>query len=271
MDEVALTDPEGVRFLPAAGTGVGALVLAGSSGRVDVRRARLLAEHGVLAEAIRWFGGPGQHDAPWEIPIELFLDRVGELRRDCDRVVVIGTSFGAEAALLTGALSDEVDTVAAFAPSDVVWAGVRPDGEMTSHWSHDGKPWPYVRFDPDWTAEEVPPAYAGLYRASRRRFADLVPAATIPAERVRRLLLVAGGDDRVWPAVDQAEAIRARRAARGQATTVVTEPLAGHRTILPGEEPIHGGISMRRGGDDAADRRLGLAAWTALTSMLDRR
>jgi uncharacterized protein len=90
-----LSDIEGVRWVPDIPTAVGALVLAGSSGRVDTTRAELLARKGVLSESIRWFGGAGQHDGPWEIPLELFLGRVEELAKDCDRVLVLGTSFGA--------------------------------------------------------------------------------------------------------------------------------------------------------------------------------
>ena len=105
------------RRIPAVSNGVGALVLAGSSGRIDSGRASLLAQHGVLAESVQWFGGPGQHDGPWEIPLEFFLDRVDALAAECDRVLVLGTSFGAEAALLVGALSSKVAAVVAFAPS----------------------------------------------------------------------------------------------------------------------------------------------------------
>jgi len=80
-------------------------VLAGSSGRIDSPRAELLAQHGAIAEPIRWFGSPGQHDGTWEIPRELFLGRIADLRRDCTRVLVLGTSFGAEPGLLTGSHS----------------------------------------------------------------------------------------------------------------------------------------------------------------------
>lgn len=103
MRQIALSSVEGVRWVPEVPMGVGALVLAGSSGRVDSPRAELLARHGVVAESIRWFGGPGQHDGPWEIPLELFLGRIADLARRCDRVLVLGTSFGAEAALLAAA------------------------------------------------------------------------------------------------------------------------------------------------------------------------
>ncbi|MFC6345621.1 hypothetical protein ACFP8W_26785, partial [Nocardioides hankookensis] len=175
----------------------GALVLAGSSGRVDAARAELLAGHGVIAESIRWFGGAGQHDGPWDIALELFLDRVSALAQDCDRVLVLGTSFGAEAAMLTGALSEQVSAVVAFAPTDLVWAGVRSDGSVTSHWTLDGVPLPFVPFDDAWEPESEEPAFADLYRASRRRYAERVPAATIPVERIAELVLVAGGDDQV--------------------------------------------------------------------------
>lgn len=260
--------PAGVRWVPDQHTGVGVLVLAGSSGRVDAARAEVLAGAGALAESIQWFGGPGQHDGPWGIPVEGFLQRVEALAVDCDRIVVAGTSFGAEAALLTGAHSARVDAVAAFAPTDVVWAGVRGDGTVTSHWSLGGAPLAFVPFDDSWQPDDDPPAYAGLYRSSRHRYADRLVAAAIAVERVGDLLLVAGGDDQVWPSLAMAESIRTRRAAHGLPTTLVTDPEAGHRTVLPGEPVVRGGVRMRRGGTETADRRLGAAAWPHLLSLL---
>ncbi|MFW6600279.1 hypothetical protein ACQBAU_09710 [Propionibacteriaceae bacterium Y2011] len=53
-----------------------------------------------------------------------------------------------------------------------------------------------------------------------------------------------------WPAGD-------RRAGSGLATTIVTDPDAGHRTVLPGEQVIDAGLPMQRGGIPEADRRLG--------------
>ena len=139
-----------MRWIPERSTGVGALVLAGSSGRIDSARARLLADHGALAESLQWFGAEGQHPGPWEIPIELFIERVRDLRQHCDRVVVLGTSFGSEAALLAGVHCDDVAAVVAFAPSDVVWGGLAADGRLTSHWTLHGEPLPYVPFIDGW-------------------------------------------------------------------------------------------------------------------------
>ena len=260
MDRLNLTDVPGVRLVPNEPTGTGALVLAGSSGRVDEDRARLLAEQGVVAESIQWFGGPGQNAGPWEIAIETFIERVDGLALECDRIVVIGTSFGSEAALLTAAYSDKVSAVAAFAPSDVVWTGVTSDGRATSHWTWQGTPLPHVPFVDDWEPSTDPPAYVDFYRACRARFPDALEAARIPVERIPELLIVAGGDDQVWPSVLHGEAIAARRAEHGLATTVVSDPDAGHRTVLPGEPVVQGGMRMARGGNDEADRRLGTAA-----------
>ena len=267
VETIPLVGIEGVRCVPDSEARAGALVLAGSSGRVDSDRARVLAEAGVLAESIRWFGGPGQNEGPWEIQLEVFLDRVAQLRTVCDRVIVLGTSFGAEAAMLIGALSDQVDAVVAFAPSDVVWAGITGDGRVTSHWTYQGAAVPYLRFADDWAPDEDPPAYVGLYRRSWTRFERDVPVATIPVERIRELMLVAGGDDQVWPAVEQALRIEARRFDHDLPTTIITDPDAGHRTILPGEPVPAGGIHMRRGGNEAADRRLGQRAWQRIMQL----
>ena len=266
MIRIDLDRPEGVRWVPEHETGDGVLVVAGSSGRVDADRARLFADLGCLAESIRWFGGPGQHPGPWEIPLETFIERVEDLKRSCDRVHIVGLSFGAEAALLCGAHSDRIASVIAFAPTDVVWAGYNQERE-TSHWTLGGRSLPYVPMDwSDHRAEPIP-RFRPLYEQSRVTFADRVPAARIPVERIKQLILVAGGDDQVWPSVDHAHRIEAARTAAGLSTLVITSPDAGHRPILPGEAEVAAGAAMQRGGNPDADRRLGEQAWRVITGI----
>ncbi len=230
----------------------------------------MLASLGVLSESIRWFGGAGQNDGPWEIPLEIFCERVAELRQECNRVFVVGTSFGAEAALLTGVYSAQVDAVIAFSPSDVVWAGVTSDGRVTSHWTNGGSALPFVPFDPQWRPDTDPPAFLDLYRRSREQFADAVPAATIAVEGIARLIVVAGGDDLVWPSLDSAQRIRDRRRQHGLETTVVVDRQAGHRAVLPGEVAAQGGQRMQRGGSPEADQRLGRLAWSEIVALASR-
>ncbi len=119
-------------------------------------------------------------------------------------------------------------------------------------------------FDEDWVPYDDPPAYVGHYRRSRGTFAREAAAAAIAVERIAEVVLVAGGDDQVWPSVEHAALIADRWAAHGLATTVLTDADAGHRAILPGEPVVSGGQRMRRGGTEQADRRLGQRAWEAL-------
>jgi uncharacterized protein len=59
--ETTLTgEVQGALLTPDKRTGLGVVVMAGSSGRVDVARARLFAAKGAVALALRWFGGEGQ-------------------------------------------------------------------------------------------------------------------------------------------------------------------------------------------------------------------
>ena len=148
-----------------------------------------------------------------------------------------------------------VKTVELTRPEGVRWEPDRETGDGVPH---------------DWSAhvKETPPRYRPLYEASRETFAHRVPEATIPVERIRSLLLVAGGDDQVWPSLLHAERISERRAARGLATTIVSEKGAGHRTVLRGEGVVSSGMRMQRGGAEAADRQLGSRAWDAITAML---
>jgi hypothetical protein len=268
VKRVELLRPAGVRWVPDAHRGAGVLVLAGSSGRVDEARARVIAEHGCIAESVQWFGGPGQPAGPWEIPLETFQRRVADLARDCDRVYLVGTSFGAEAALVTAAVTPGIDGVAAFAPSDVVWAGVDPAGRQTSHWSLGGRPLPFVAFDESWQPDGDPPAFLSLYLRSRDADPEAAAAAAIAVERIPRVITVAGADDQVWPSDLHAENIRARRAAHGLQTTAVADREAGHRAVLPGEPVVSGGVRMRRGGTETADRRLGRLAWAEMIPLL---
>ena len=263
MQRVEVGSPEGVRWTPPRQTGVGVLVIAGSSGRIDEARARVLAEAGAVAESVRWFGGPGQPSGPWDVPLETFLQRIDDLARECDRVWMMGTSFGSEAALLCGALSSRIEGVVAFAPSDVVWAGY--DGQReTSHWTLEGRPLPYTPFDWEGYVAEKPARFKPLYEKSLRTYAARATEATIPVERISQLIVVAGGDDQVWPSVDSADRISLRRASHDLDTTVVTTAGGGHRTLLPGEPVVAGGMSMARGGSKAADTQLGTLAWTAI-------
>lgn len=270
-----MSDPLEHLVRPSLDCGTAVLVLAGSSGALETDRCDVLAAHGATALTIRWFGGPGQQPGAFEVPVETFtaaLDRLAALAPDADRLAVVGSSFGAEAALVTASLDPRVDAVVALAPSSVVWAGVDERGRQTSHWTHRGRPLPFAPFDDSWTADTDPPSYRRLYEQSLRRHAEEAAAAAIAVERiVGDVVLVAGEDDQVWPAADFARAVAGRRASHGLTTALVVHPDAGHRVVLPGETPVERGRAMARGGSPEADAALGRQAWPHVVRALHLR
>ena len=241
----------------------GVLVLSGSSGRVESARCDALAGLGATAASYRWFG-----EAVDRVPLESFDDALSFLHERCERLVVLGTSRGAEAALLLGARHVEIDAVVAVSPSDVVWAALSTDRPQRSSWTSGGEPLPFVPYDDAWAPETEPPELIGMYEQSLETYADRVPAARIPVERIAGdVLLVAGGDDRLWLSCEFAERIVDRRAAGGLDTTLVSHPRAGHRVVLPGEQPP-APSHLVHGGSPEADAALGALVWPHLQRLV---
>ncbi|MEV6163150.1 acyl-CoA thioester hydrolase/BAAT C-terminal domain-containing protein [Streptomyces sp. NPDC052052] len=279
ITERELTDPwEGVLAAPARGSDVGVLVLAGSSGRIERERARILAQQGFTALAIRWFGGPGQCPGICEVPLETFTAAVDFLRRGgARRIGVLGTSKGAEAALLTAVYDPRVDVVIALSPTSRVWCNVGPgrDGAeqpYRSSWTWREQPLPFVPMDDSWTPAEPdsgPVAIRGWYELSERTFGRSLPSTEIPVEAARAdLLLVAGGDDAMWPSLPFAEQLARRRRSAGASVRLIARDDAGHRVRLPGESPASVSPHFRYGGTPQADVLLGEEAWPHILDAL---
>ncbi|RNI19886.1 acyl-CoA thioesterase [Flexivirga caeni] len=229
----------------------------------------MFAAHGALAMSIRWFGGPGQPEGPRLVPLETFIAALDRLAPECDRLVIAGTSFGAEAALLVASYDEKVDGCIGFAPTPVAWSYIDPDGSQVSHWSYGGRPVPAIPFDLSWEPDADPPAYVDFYRQSLRvADAAVVARAAIAVERIGEVLVVAGGDDQVWPSVDFARQIVSRREQHGLPTDAVTLSEAGHRTVLPGEQVVAAGGTFQRGGTDETNRALGRLAWPSIRRIL---
>jgi dienelactone hydrolase len=235
----------------------------------------MLASHGVAAASIRYFGGHGQPGEARLVPLETFDDVLADLHARYQRLVVLGTSWGAQAALLLGTLYPEIDAVVGISPTYVSWAGLSEERPQRSSWTLRGAQVPFVPFDDEAIEDAVKeangdlPSYCEAYLAALEKYADRVPAATIPVERIAgEVVLVAGGGDALWPSVLAAEAVRRRRTAHDLETIVVTHPDAGHRVVLPGEPVLPLSQRLAWGGSEAADHELGVLAWPEIAAIL---
>ena len=162
------------------------LVLGGSDGGLPEATAALLASHGYAALALAYFRAPGLPRELTNIPLEYFARAIAWLRDQPeaagDRILVRGVSRGGELALLLGATYPAaVNGVIAVAPSEMVGPGLTADRRRADL--------------PAWTLHGRP----------------LPATSSIPVERIDGpVMLVAGGDDRLWPSRYSADTIATR-------------------------------------------------------------
>jgi hypothetical protein len=193
---------------------------------------------------------------------------------------MIGGSKGAEGALIVASMfPDLVGPVVAYTPSSVVWPGIdftAPGGGNRSSWSFAGRALPFVPYPPGVRAASstrglsVHPIYdAGLDNA------EAVDAAAIPVERATGpVMLISGGDDRMWPAERMCNMIveRIRRHGRASAVTHLNYPEAGH-VLFPYKNLSPQGASIPMpfdlGGSPEAALAAHTATWKKVVSHLD--
>ncbi|SIQ21346.1 hypothetical protein SAMN05880590_102610 [Rhizobium sp. RU35A] len=256
--------------------GTGVVVLGGSSGRVDVPRAHLFARTGVHALALQWFGGRNQAAGIYEIPLEVFTDAIDFLiSKGCQRVIFIGTSKGAEAALLASTFDHRIRAVIAISPSSVVWGniGAGIDGiawPERSSWSFRGQPLSFVPAILDWQPEDREHliSYRSFFQQCLAQNNHAVASARILIEKAPAdMILIAGCDDALWPSEVFATELSAQRRNDSRLTLLLTDADAGHRILLPGENTPRSALHAH-GGNDEADARLGRKAWQAILQVL---
>jgi hypothetical protein len=254
----------------------GVIVLGGSSGRVDRARAGLLAEAGARTLALQWFGGANQSPGICEIPLETFIDATNlVVSRGCDRVILVGTSKGVEAALLASTIDPRINAVIAISPSSVVWGNIGSgvDGiawPERSSWSFGRAPLDFVSADINWQKEyrDGLVSYRSFFEKCLTNDLQANRRARIPVEKsAADLILVAGGSDALWPSDDFAREIVHSRQMNGRSATLIFDQDAGHRVLFPGETTPRSALHAH-GGTDEADVRLGQKAWRAIVAML---
>lgn len=266
------------------------VILHGADGNDEAGRrfGPILARLGYAAVGLpyyspNWgeFGPPPQFpDLPGSF-IDIRVDQLAELREalrpmagvDAERFGLFGASKGAEFALIAASRYPWIDSVVAYAPTDVVWEGwglemVEAEGTRSS-FSFDGQPlafMPYRGFVEGLLAGPSADLRA-IHVNGRTDHPDREEAARIPVEAYAGpVMLIAGGLDAQWDAASATAAIVAAREAAGRETGALVYPEAGHDLVGDGgprESPRSGGTSEA----NAAARQ---DAWPKVVSFMAR-
>jgi dienelactone hydrolase len=273
----------GVVFEPAEQSEGFVVMLGGSFGGVPEAPARRLAEHGLTAFALGYFGAPGLPPALVEVPTESVQHGIEWFRETYaanHAVGVLGFSKGAELALVIAAqLGETVGAVVAVAPSHVVWFGLKPPGadgdprSECSSWSRGRVGLPFLPRSP-----ELKPVFTekglrtDVFFDPTAYEPEAVEAARIPVERIAGpLLLLAGDDDHQWPALPMMDEVVRHMGKRGRAAEVtrVVYPGAGHAFLVQDFLPPPGvGPAFDYGGTIEADRLAGEDSWRRIAGFL---
>jgi dienelactone hydrolase len=271
----------GVAFYPtgpAAAPGV--LVLGGSEGgnsAADV--AAQLTARGYATLSLPYFGADSLPRELDEIPLEYFMRAITYLAHrpevDSTRIAIIGTSKGAEAALLVAARDPRVRAVVAYAPSSVAWSCICSTPAHSS-WSFGGNPVPSIPpgRDPGVAIAAGQAQRPVVHYRYRMRDPEVVAKAAIPVERINGpIMLVVGGADELWPSGEMARQIRERRAgaAHRAGDTTFIYPRAGHRigkSYLPAGSTRVAGGRLETGGTPRANAAAQADAWPQVLRFL---
>jgi len=287
----------GTLFLPPAlGPHPTVLVLSGGGGGVDEHWGAILASHGYAALSLGYFNAPGLPRGLVDIPLEYFEKAIRWMRRQPwlrdHFLAVYGPSRGGELALLLGATFADINAVAAWVPSGVLfWALGRPEPDgpgSGAAWTFRGRPLPYLQENnpyagiaPAEAAHGQPVAWAPAY-LEHLKDGDAVERATIPVENIQGpVLLVSGSDDQLWPSSALADIAMRRLEAHDFAFPFrhLRYEGAGHLIKVP-YGPLTARVSgldvegfagklCSHGGTAKADAAAGADAWRSQLTFLE--
>jgi len=263
------------------------IVLGGSEGGLRESTAALLASRGYNALALAYFGLEGLPPELVNIPVETVGKAIEWLQDqpdvDITNLGIVGTSKGGELALLSASYFPAIKAVAAFVPSGVVFPGL---GRTTgSSWQVNGNPLPfaYGNVPNDVTAQIQLAKQQGTpisWRDTYRHWAAGETSAEIPVEQIRGpILLLSGGDDRLWPADWLAERVIARLKKHQHPFEAVhiCYPDAGHSIGVPGMptsrsavSSFDNGMTLALGGTPKANAAAQYLAWHEMLRFFDK-
>lgn len=249
----------GFHFLPQDKRHEGAVVVyGGSEGGPDYAKGQLLSDEGYEVFSLFFFGQPNQAPSLSKVPLEQFeevreyiAEHVGE-----GPVTVVGTSKGAEFALLLAATGFELDNVVAFAPAHYSYSGLDFSSfEDTPSFTLRGEDVPFASLrNASWltgmrvgwqSVTGYPVSYLDSYVEAAEAAGD--DARIDMSGFAGNALLFAGEEDRMWQSGEAA-----RELASASVEAHVFEG-AGH-AFIPHAEELGRGWELMLGGTAEGNR-----------------
>lgn len=264
------------------------VILHGADGGTEAgdRFGPILARMGYAAVGLPYYSPDwGEYGPPKALPelpgsfIDIRVDQLAELRQalagmegvDVERFGLFGASKGAEFALVAASRYPWIDSVVAYAPTDVVWEGwglemVEAEGTRSS-FSFGGEPLPFVPYRGFVEGLLAGPAadLRAIHENGRADHPDKAAAARIPVEAYAgELMLIAGEKDAQWNSADAARAIADARVGRHTELLVYAE--AGHDLVGDGGPRD----AARSGGTPEANAAARQDAWPRVVAFMAR-
>jgi dienelactone hydrolase len=254
------------------------VVLGGSGGGLNENVASVLASHGVATLALAYFGiTPPLPETLEELPLEYFENVFNWLSEqpkiNPNKIFVLGRSKGAEAALLLGSKFPQfVKKVVGYVPSHVVWQGLGDFENPVSSWTQNAAPLSFVPFF--CLPEDFIIFPISLLPCHQRALDTFPPEVITPASIVVEningpVMLLSGGQDKLWPSSSMADAAitRLQNAGHPHAATHLLFQDAGHLfdlPFIPSGTTVFNGLDL--GGSTEAN---GLAAANSWSQVVD--
>ncbi|MEG1152411.1 MAG: acyl-CoA thioester hydrolase/BAAT C-terminal domain-containing protein [Oscillospiraceae bacterium] len=205
----------------------------------NYERALECAAEGYEVMSFFYFGKLRQTDYLSEVPLEYFQTILEYAKKNCtstDIITVIGSSKGAEMALLLQNYYPEITNLVLYSPSSHVFEGLGI--ETTSSWSYKGEPVPYVDFRSSSLMSRVELMSSDLFYTNyslRSRYStslknsDNADAAKIKTDNLKgKILLFAGEDDQYWDSAAMAREIYEDNKDKAE---IYTYPNVGHNFL----------------------------------------
>jgi dienelactone hydrolase len=270
---------------PGAGPHPALLVLSGSNGGMERGEAALLASHGYAAFALAYFREEGLPADLVEIPLEYLKKGLDWMARhdaiDAERIGAFGGSKGGELSLLLGSMFPQIRSVVAYVPSHVVWQGISMSGRPPDapSWTYEAKGLDFVHCRPNASF------YLQLASGKPLRLLDLYQTGLADAEEVARaiiavekingpVLLVSGGNDKLWPSAAMAEKVIERLKANSHPYEFahLRYDEAGHGIGMSYLPALAGGSRSRLafGGTEAATAHAQADSWPKVLAFFKR-